>query len=101
MPAYHQWRSSRRAMIAYCSRSIRAHRVANVVDGLFAELGIQRQAQHLGGEPLRVRQRPHAGAELEIRRLQMRGKWVVNVGTDPPFHQVALQALSLSCFDDK
>src|SRR5438105_7826548 len=88
MPAYHQWRSSRSAMIAYCSRSIRPQRLAHVVDALVRQLRVDRQAQDLAGEPLGHRQRAGPVAVLRIWRLKMHRQRIVDVGTDTLLGQV-------------
>src|SRR6185437_3805431 len=82
-----------RAMIAYCSRSIRGQGLADVVDVGLGQFGIDWQAQDLVRQLLGMWQRPTR--ELPIRRLHMRGQRVMDVGGDAVLGEVRLQRIAL------
>src|SRR5438874_9989348 len=91
MPAYHQWRSSRRAIIAYCSRSMRPQDFADIVHVVVRELGVDRQAQDLVRQSLGIRQ--SATGEFGIRRLKVDWERVMNVGAHTVVSQVRLEGI--------
>src|SRR5260370_42177869 len=94
MPAYHQWRSSRRAMIAYCSRSISPQGLADVVHVVWRELGVDRQTENFAGQQFGRRQRTTPLPILGVRRLEMHRQRIVHVRPDAVISQVRLQRVT-------
>ena len=88
------WRSSWRAMIAYCSRSICAQGLHDIGDAVSRQLGVQRQAEDLASQTLGRRQLP--SGELGVRRLLMCCQRVVDVGGDAVLCQMCLQRVPLA-----
>src|SRR5258708_37711844 len=86
-------------MIAYCSRSMvgaeRADLRGHVVEIVLRQLRVDRQADDLGGELLRVRQRAESRGVGRVRGLEVRRQRGVHAGADALLGEMCSKRIAL------